>query len=238
MFLKFLKFLKKTKYLIEGRIFKTPEIQISKTWIGNSYGGFFVNTKGLTDQSLIYSIGIGTDVSFDLELINTYGCRVYGFDPTPKSIQWIKENIIEPNFIMSEFGISNFSGIKKFYLPKNQNFVSGSILPLKTVNEKESIMLEFKNLSEAMQDNNHTHLDLLKMDIEGAEYDVLEDALNRSIRIDQIVVEFHPHLISQGRKKTKDIMNLLNKKGYLCFGISDSFLEFSYINTKVLSKFQ
>lgn len=223
------KYIRNLKYWLEGRILKTPEIKISKTWIGNSYGGFFVNTEGLNNQSLIYSIGIGTDVSFDLELINTYGCKVYGFDPTPKSIQWVKENINEPNFIMSEFGISNFSGKKKFYLPKNQNFVSGSMLPLKTVNEKESIMLEFKPLSLAMQANNHDYLDLLKMDIEGAEYDVLEDVLNHNIRIDQIVVEFHSHLISNGRRKTTAMLKLLKRHGYQCFAVSDSYCEFSFL---------
>lgn len=225
-------FLRKVKYVLEGRILKTPEIHITKKWFGNKYGGFYVYTESLNNQSIIYSVGIGTDVSFDLELISSFNCKIFGFDPTPKSIEWVKENVNHSNFIMSEFGILNSSGKKKFYLPKNQNFVSGSILPLKSVNEKDSITLEFKTITEVMQANNHDHLDLLKIDIEGAEYGVLQDLLNQSIHIDQIVVEFHPHLIIYGRKKTKNILNLLNKKGYKCFAISDSYLEFSFLKIK------
>ena len=51
------------------------------------------NKKDLNSKSVVYSIGIGTDASFDLELINTFNCEIYGFDPTPKSIRWVKKNI-------------------------------------------------------------------------------------------------------------------------------------------------
>ena len=80
-----------------------------------------------------------------------------------------------------------------------------------------------------MKSNNHNYLDLLKMDIEGSEYEVIENILNNSIKINQIVVEFHPHLIKNGRKKTQDIIQKLNQKGYKCFGISDTFLEYSFL---------
>ena len=125
--------------------------------------------------------------------------------------------------------ISNISGKKKFYLPKNQNQVSGSLLSIKTVDRKHSISLEFQTLKQVMKVNNHKYLDLLKMDIEGAEYDVLNDIINQSIQIDQIVVEFHPHLIKNGKKKTQNIIERLNQNGYKCFGISNSFLEFSFL---------
>ena len=98
---------------------------------------------------------------------------------------------------MFEFGISSFSGKKEFYLPKNQNHVSGSLISIKTVDKKDSIFLEFKTLDEAMKSNNHNYLDLLKMDIEGSEYEAIENILNKSIKINQIVVEFHPHLIKK-----------------------------------------
>lgn len=129
---------------------------------------------------------------------------------------------------MSEVGISNIPGKKKFYLPKNQNHVSGSLLSIKTVDQKDSIILGFQTLKQVMKSNNHKYLDLLKMDIEGAEYEVLENILNQSIQIDQIVVEFHPHLIKNGKKKTQGIIEKLNQNGYRCFAISDSFLEYSF----------
>ena len=53
-----------------------------------------------------------------MEMINKFDCNVFGFDPTPKSILWVKENINISKFKMSEFGISGTSGARKFYLPK------------------------------------------------------------------------------------------------------------------------
>ena len=35
------------------------------------------------------------------------------------------------------------------------------------------------------------HIDLLKLDIEGAEYDVIDDVLNEKLSIKQICLEFH-----------------------------------------------
>lgn len=222
-------FLRKFKYYLDGRVLINPEISISKRWYGNNYGGFYLHTEEINAQSIVYSLGIGMDVSFDMDLIASFKCNVYGFDPTPKSIQWVKENINESKFIMSEFGISNSSKKKKFYLPKNQDNISGSLFPIDTVNKGDAIMLEFKTLQEVMQNNNHNHLDILKIDIEGAEYEVLNQIINQSISINQIVVEFHPHLIRNGRRKTLEILNLLKQNGYRCFAISNSYLEYSFL---------
>ena len=50
----------------------------------------YLNTKDLNSKSVVYSIGIGTDASFDLELINTFNCEIYGFDPTQNPLGGLK----------------------------------------------------------------------------------------------------------------------------------------------------
>ncbi|NJL16280.1 MAG: hypothetical protein HC938_02870 [Nitrospira sp.] len=52
--------------------------------IGTGYGGWFVPTGLLSDQSLCYGVGAGEDISFEVELINRYKCEVHCFDPTPR----------------------------------------------------------------------------------------------------------------------------------------------------------
>ena len=68
--------------------FKTTA-QLPRKWYGNEYGGFFVCPDYLTENSIVYSFGIGEDISFDLDIVRNHGCSVFGFDPTPKSIAWI-----------------------------------------------------------------------------------------------------------------------------------------------------
>jgi hypothetical protein len=80
----------------------------------------------------------------------------------------------------------------------------------------------------------HKHIDVLKMDIEGSEYDVIEDIINSNISITQILVEFHDRLFENGYQKSIKIINALKLKGYEIFAVSESFEEVSFINKNFL----
>ena len=80
---------------------------MKKKWFGNVYGGFYIHSKGLDKNSIVYSVGIGEDISFDLDIIQTFSCDVYAFDPTPKSIQWVKNKVKLSKFIFHDYGVSN-----------------------------------------------------------------------------------------------------------------------------------
>ena len=53
----------------------------------------------------------------------------------------------------------------------------------------------------------HTHINLLKMDIEGAEYTSSSDRLSSGLQIEQLLVEFHYHgnLNRRRRNQTGDL---------------------------------
>lgn len=197
------------------------------TWLGDSYGGFYVELSKLNDKSIVYSFGVGTDISFDIDLINFKKMMVYGFDPTPKSINWISKKNIE-NFTFFSYGIGNKDETAKMYLPKNKNYVSGSILKNKNLS-RNYIKIKLKTLDSIMRYLDHKHINLLKLDIEGAEFNVLEDILEKNISIDQIIVEFHDRFFKNGRENRKNIMEKLQKKGYSLFAVSKSFEEYSFI---------
>lgn len=196
-------FFRKLKYIFQGKYIKVNQIKRDKQWIGNSYGGFYLANNSINKDSIIYSIGIGEDVSFDLDIIEKYSCKVFAFDPTPKSVNWVNKNVTNNNFNFSPIGISKEKGSRLFYLPKNDKHVSGSLEKISTINEEMAVELEFDTLKNQMIKYNHKKIDLLKMDIEGSEYDVIDSILNEKIEIDQILVEFHPHLVQNGRKKNK-----------------------------------
>ena len=224
--------IKKFKYRLEGKAIISPTISIKKSWIGNVYGGFYINLDSLNKESIIYSVGIGEDVSFDLELIDKIKCNIYPFDPTPKAVNFVERNISDNRFIFSKFGLSNISNHLTFYLPKNDKHVSGSLKKLKTVSKDKTIQLEFKTLSDIMKMFNHDTISLLKMDIEGAEYDIISDILDNQIQIKQMVVEFHPQLIEDGKSKTQKIIKDLFKAGYDLFAVSNNYCEYSFIKSE------
>ena len=197
----------------------------NSAWYGNTYGGFFVYPDLLDD----YSIGIGCDVSFDMEIIKQHNSRVYGFDPTPKSINWVSRNTLPVQFKFFDFGISKKTGTEVFHLPKNSDYVSGSVFQHANVSKFDTVEVKMKSFQDITRKLGHKKIDILKMDIEGSEYDVIDSILDSDVRIDQILIEFHERFFDDGFQKTMDAIKKIGKKGYKLFGISESKEELSFI---------
>ena len=61
----------------------------------------------LTKKAIIYSFGIGTNASFEEQALRDFGCQVYAFDPTPKSIAYVPSRDFGSDFHLYEIGISD-----------------------------------------------------------------------------------------------------------------------------------
>ena len=46
-------------------------------------GGWWFAPQNLNADSIVYSLGVGDDIDFDLSVIEKYGVEVHAFDPTP-----------------------------------------------------------------------------------------------------------------------------------------------------------
>lgn len=227
--------LKKLKMQLTGQVKHLKKgINCKYEWYGNQYGGFYLNPELLGKEAIVYSFGIGEDITFDLEVIRRHQANVYGFDPTPKSINWVTKNVNDAKFIFLKYGISNESGFVNFFLPRIQDHVSGSLFAQQNVDTQNMVKVEVKRLSDIAKQLGHKYLDVLKMDIEGAEYDVIEDILSSGIDINQIAIEFHDRFVEKGRQKTIAAINSLRKNGYEIFAVSDSYEEVSFIKTSIL----
>src|SRR5207248_3092074 len=84
-------------------------------------------------------------------------------------------------------------------------------------------------LSTAMRELEHTRIDLLKMDVEGAEYAVLQDMLAGGIRPRQLLVEFHHRFRGVGRRATTRALRALDIAGYRIFHVSPTGREFAFL---------
>lgn len=208
-------------------------IQLKKevTWCGKQNAGFYVCLDLLSEQSIVYSFGIGEDISFDEQLIEKKGCKIYAYDPTPKSKIFLEQRTCSSRFHFEPFGIANYDGVTKFYLPENDEYVSCTTYNRwgYDENKKRPLIVDVKKLSTLMKGNGHTHIDLLKMDIEGSEYDVIDNIIDEKIDISQICIEVHHRFPGIGVEKTKEMVKKLNEKGYKIVAISKTREEYTFV---------
>ena len=116
------------KVALGKELFIKPDLVCVKERYGSDYGGWDIVTAGVNSRSVVYSFGIGEDVSFDIGLIEKYNLIIHAFDPTPKSIEWVKKQNLTKQFILHEYGIAAFDGNVSFNPPDNPNHISHTLL--------------------------------------------------------------------------------------------------------------
>jgi FkbM family methyltransferase len=166
--------------------FLKPVVHVKTTRLGSEYGAVHVPVQLLTDKSIVYSAGVGEDVTFDLGLIETVGCEVWAFDPTPRSIEFAR-SIREPRFHFLPLGVWSEDSVQRFHTPADSVHVSHSIANLQQTTEYFDA--ECRSVRSLMTELGHGEIDLLKLNIEGAEYEVLASLGDVRPRI--LCVEFH-----------------------------------------------
>jgi hypothetical protein len=75
----------------------------------------------------------------------------------------------------------------------------------------------------------HERIDVLKIDIEGGEYEAIDDLLASRLSVGQVLVEFHHHFPGVGLSRTVRAVRALEEAGYLLFHVSGRGLEMSYL---------
>lgn len=207
---------------------------IKSKWFGSDYGGFFVCPEILNNNKkmIVYSCGVGTDISFDRKILKNYKqSKIFAFDPTPISLEWIKKQKGLNNFHFFPVGISNFNGKEKMYFPKYHG-VSYGIYNWSEEN-KDEIDVDMRTINDLAIENNHQFIDILKMDIEGSEFSVIDSIDFNKVEFGQILIEFHERFIENGNELLKQSIDKLNSFDYECFAISDDY-EYSFINKKLI----
>ena len=199
--------------------------------LGTNYGGWSIpKDASLDNNSIIYSGGVGEDMSFDLKLEDKYNCKIFLIDPTQRAIKHYEEvkefyntkinnftgniqpdylyNIIDlnpdfDNYFYINKGLYTEKTRLKFYRQTNPNYVSQSLVKNMFGNDYDEV--EVDSIKNIMKEYNHSKIDLLKLDIEGSEIDVLNNMLDDKIYPRYLCIEFDLLL------KNKDPNNLTQK---------------------------
>lgn len=189
------------------------------THLGSVYGGWTVFLQSLNANSIIFSVGIGRDITFDLSLIHKYGCQVYAFDNTPISMNWLKKQFPPPQWHLYPFLLGNKNGNVTLAMPKGfgGSFASVEADARGFRNDVLPVTLPARTLETLMEISHVDKVDILKMDIEGGEFGVIagwKEAQNPP-KVCQILVEFHGRLFKKGEELRFSAISAMESLGFV-----------------------
>ena len=122
-------------------------------------------TKPTNRRPLMYSYGVNQDLSFELEMIERTGCLVHAYDPTVGTVP--------PD------------------CKDNENIVFHK-LALGPETKPDDTFLMVEHLFDSIKQNGHTYVDILKVDIEGSEWDTFASLLKEKyFPFGQLLIELH-----------------------------------------------
>jgi FkbM family methyltransferase len=207
--------------------------------LGSGYGGWRIpRAFDLGPESVCICAGAGEDLSFDVALAREFGCRVHIFDPTPRAISHFKGLVaatqnLRPFFINNDpenpyrlspadlthlqfypLGLAGSESRQNFYLPRNPDHVSCSTHNLQK--SQDYFVAQCVTVQSVLKSLGFNRLDLLKLDIEGSEYEVLECLMNSGPLPRVLLVEFHAltgHAAASGLGPIKPFIDRLHEAG-------------------------
>jgi len=141
-------------------------------------------------------------------------CKVYAIEPLPRNYKILKINEKLNNVKINSFNIAagNKNGkVKLYYTPGNWGISSIKY------EQKAFIEVEMKPLDKII---NEESIDLIKIDVEGAEDLVLEGARNCLRRTKMLIIEYHKHSIF-------NVYKILKEEGFSYKKILDNNILFT-----------
>ena len=201
--------------------------------MGTDYGGWVMSAKVLTKDSIVYSYGVGLDISWDIELISATGATVYGMDNTPRHMEWWNGGPIVPDkFHHVEYLLGESDGTMNMALPNGHGL---SYSPLEAsargfIYGTHVANLPKRTVRSLMAELGHTRIDVMKWDVEGTEFPVLAASLRgvhagdkdvaKTLREEhplpccQFLIEFHHRLMPKGYEAKAEALLHLQSLGF------------------------
>lgn len=174
--------------------------------LGSRSASWVIPVDLVRTEWICYCGGVGEDITFDLELIDRFACDIYAFDPTPRAIECVKRVAAgSTRFHFFPFGLWSSDTELKFFASRNPQLVNHSVVNLQGTDTY--FVAPCRRISSVMRELGHERIDFLKIDIEGAEYEVLDSLIEdgfHSIRV--LCVEFdQPVPITRVFRQTQKI---------------------------------
>lgn len=158
---------------------------------GTRVGGWILPVERLAKGGVCYCAGVGEDSSLEEDLLRQTECVLWSFDPTRESAAHVATRQFDSaRFQFVQTGIGDNTGQSRFFQhPDPQMLPAYSAANI--WNTSSYIEAPSTTVSALMDQFGHERLTLLKLSIEGAEWNVLRHLLDKETReVDILCVLF------------------------------------------------
>lgn len=165
-----------------------------------------------SDNLIIFDIGANVGTTSIILSCEFPNATIYAFEPHPENYKCLLENISaysrQDKILPYNIG---FSGENKpmSMIKTIQEGNSGHYSTIPLIKHDNYIDVNMTTLNDFISSNNIAKIDILKIDCEGAEYDILYN-LNYYDIIKSFHIEFHPHTISQEKLNYLKELNIFD----------------------------
>jgi FkbM family methyltransferase len=152
--------------------------------LGSAYGGWRIPEGAVGEGQICYCIGSGGDITFDLELIRRYGAVVRAVDPVEAyGAAALKAAEGEPRFSFRQAAVTVSDG--PIRMQSHHEAGSASLSAAGLYDTDEWIEVDGRTIPSLMREFGDDHIDLLKVDVEGIEYDLVPtlDLVGLGVRV-------------------------------------------------------
>lgn len=154
----------------------------------------------LSPRSLVYDVG-GYEGNFAADIVCKFGCRVEVFEPIPDFYALVQARFVRnPQVHAHQFGLS---GSDEDVLMTLERGASSAVI-VADVAPTEPVSL--RDVATVMDELSAEHVDLMKINIEGGEFDLLDRliASGASRRVTHLQIQFHLH-VPQAKERMERI---------------------------------
>lgn len=178
----------------------------------------------LRSESVVIDLGANRG-EFAREIDKEYKCRVYLIEANPHLVVLLPSTERIQSF---NYAISDSNRLVRFFISDNLESSSTNSETLNNASGRE-IRVPGTTLQSFVTAQNIAHIDLLKVDIEGAEKELFESLQPSDLdRISQITVEFHDFTGALTPTAVETIVDKLQSNGFRAIRFSHSNMDWLF----------
>ena len=158
--------------------------------VGTPYGGWTIPFGLVTPDWTCWTVGAGGDITFDLALLDR-GATVRSFEPAPAYVEHAREQAAgRDRFSAHQVAVAATDGPIRLQVTHHEGSNSVSSADLYDT-EGDHIEVPGRTLASLQAEFGDARVDLLKLDIEGAEYDVMPTVDLRALGVSVFSTQLH-----------------------------------------------